>query len=215
MNSLIKEFSLKRLDYLNGFYIRQKSPRKLTELCIPYLVENNLITPKLKSQKTPSDIGFLGDSGIDFFDSFIINETKEEIDFDSLEKIISLYQERLKKLSEITELTEFFFKDKLEYPRGLLKWKNMSEEKEVKSSLDKLEKIVSKIHSEKWKKESIEEILLTESEKFKAGDRGYLLWPLRVSLTGKEASAGPFEVAEALGKEKTLKRIKEAKELFK
>ncbi len=227
MNSLIKEFSLekvqkggamfniKRLDYLNGFYIRQKSLRKLTELCIPYLVKNNLITPKLKSKKTPSDIGFLGDSGIDFFDSFIINKTKEEIDFDSLEKIISLHQERLKKLSEITELTEFFFKDKLEYPKDLLKWKNMSEEKEVKSSLDKLEKIVSKIHSEKWKKESIEEILLVESEKFKTGDRGYLLWPLRVSLTGKEASAGPFEVAEVLGREKTLKRIKEAKELFK
>jgi glutamyl/glutaminyl-tRNA synthetase len=46
----------------------------------------------------------------------------------------------------------------------------------------------------------------------KTGDRGELLWPLRVALTGKEASAGPFEIAEILGKEKTLQRIKEAKE---
>jgi len=37
-----------------------------------------------------------------------------------------------------------------------------------------------------------------------------LLWPLRVALTGKKTSAGPFEIAEILGKEKTLKRIKEA-----
>jgi hypothetical protein len=34
-------------------------------------------------------------------------------------------------------------------------------------------------------------------------------------LTGKEASAGPFEIAEILGKEKTLKRIKEAMKLIK
>ncbi|MCD6528244.1 hypothetical protein J7K44_01235, partial [bacterium] len=44
------------------------------------------------------------------------------------------------------------------------------------------------------------------------GDRGYLLWPFRVALSGKKASAGPFEIAEVLGKEKTIKRLKEAKE---
>jgi hypothetical protein len=36
-----------------------------------------------------------------------------------------------------------------------------------------------------------------------------------VALSGKEASAGPFEIADILGKEKTLKRIKEAKEIIK
>lgn len=53
--SLIKEFSLervqkggaifniKRLDFLNGFYIRQRSVEKLTELCLPYLIESGLI----------------------------------------------------------------------------------------------------------------------------------------------------------------------------
>ena len=44
------------------------------------------------------------------------------------------------------------------------------------------------------------------------GDRGKLLWPFRVALSGKKASAGPFEIAEILGKEKVLKRTKEAKE---
>lgn len=55
--SLIKEFSLekvqkgaaifniKRLDFLNSFYIRQKSLEKLTELCLPYLIERELIEP--------------------------------------------------------------------------------------------------------------------------------------------------------------------------
>jgi len=50
---------------------------------------------------------------------------------------------------------------------------------------------------------------MPEAEKM--GDRGYLLWPLRMALTGKEASAGPLEIAEILGKEKTIKRIKEAR----
>lgn len=53
--SLIKDFSLervqkggavfniKRLDFLNSFYIRQKSVEKLTEFCLPYLIERGLI----------------------------------------------------------------------------------------------------------------------------------------------------------------------------
>ena len=52
---------------------------------------------------------------------------------------------------------------------------------------------------------------MAESEKIT--DRGLLLWPLRVALTGKESSAPPFEIAEILGKEKTIKRLKEAKEI--
>jgi len=193
MNSLIKEFSLekvqkagavfniKKLDFLNGFYIRQRSPEKLTELCLPYLIEAG----------------------------FII---KEKADLEYLKKIISIYQERLKKLSEIVELTDFFFKEKLNYDKNLLRWKEMSD-KEIKDSLNKLEKLLSKVKLEDWNKTNLECVLLPESEKI--GDRGKLLWPLRVALTGKEASAGPFEIAEILGKEKTIKRIKEAKDLIK
>jgi nondiscriminating glutamyl-tRNA synthetase len=192
MASLVKEFSLenvqkagaifnvKKLDFLNGFYIRQRSPEKITELCLPYFIEAGLIT-------------------------------KEEMDIDFLQKIVSIYQERLKKISEIVELTDFFFKEKLIYDKNLLKWKEMPD-KEIKKSLDKSEKILSKIKIEGWDKENIERVLLSETER--TGNRGELLWPLRVALTGKEASASPFEIAEILGRDKTLKRIKEAKELF-
>lgn len=188
--SLVKEFSLekvqkggavfnlKRLDFLNGFYIRNKSIERLTQLCLPYLEEAGLIK---KDGALSEDVS----------------------------KMISLYQERLKKLSEIVELIDFFFKEKLEYDKDLLKWKEMSD-KETKENLDKSEKILSKIKNEEWNKENLGDLLLKEAEK--RMDRGELLWPLRVALTGKEASAGPFEVAEVLGREKTLKRLKEAKE---
>ncbi len=136
-----------------------------------------------------------------------IKTTGEVVDLDWLEKIISIYQERLKKLSEISQLTDFFFKDKLEYKKELLKWGEMSDE-EIMASLDKLEKILSKIDKANWQKENLEHLLISEAEKM--GDKGKLLWPLRVALTGKESSAPPFVIAEILGKEKTLKRIKEA-----
>jgi len=137
-----------------------------------------------------------------------IRETGEEISFEKLQKIILIYQERLKKLSEIKELTDFFFKKKLDYDKNVLKWDDMTD-KEISHSLGEAEKILSKIKPDEWKKENIEKALLEETEK--TGDRGRILWPLRVALSGKQASAGPFDIAHILGREKTLKRIRTAR----
>jgi len=229
LSSLTKEFSIervqkggavfniKRLDFLNGFYIRQRSIEKLTEMCLPYLIEAGLI----EEAGNPEPLKI----PLEEKRQFKIKESGEEISFETLEKIVSLYQERLKKLSEISELTDFFFKEKLEYDRGLLKWKDMTD-KEIEQSLDKSFKTLHKIREEEFRKENLEKILMPEAENFakeigKVGDlsaealakadKGYLLWPLRVALTGKSASAGPFDIAEILGREKTLKRIKEAR----
>mgnify|MGYP001582331201 CR=1 FL=1 len=191
LNELVKEFSLEkvqkagaifnvqRLDFINGIYIREKPIGKLTEVCLPYL-------PK-EAQNLPKK---------------------------TLEKIIEAYKLRIKKLSDITELTNFFFLDKLEYDKNLLKWKEMKNE-DVKEALLLCDTLLSKISEGKWNAKNLEKVLLTEAEKFnqKMGyelkNRGYLLWPLRVALSGKSASAGPFEIAEILGKEKTLSRIQQ------
>jgi len=216
MPSLIKEFSVeriqkggamfnvRRLDFLNGFYIRQKSPEKLTEICLPYLIEAGLIVPTFKSDQYPPAYG-----GMKITQTFKIPGTGEEVNFDYLQKVVVLYRERLKKLSEISELTDFFFQDRLEYEKELLSWKGMKSGG-VKDSLVRLEKIISGIKAEDFTKKNLEEKILTEAEKME--NKGYLLWPFRVALTGKQASAGPFEIAEVLGKEKALKRIREAKE---
>jgi glutamyl/glutaminyl-tRNA synthetase len=204
-------FNVKRLDFLNGFYIRQKSIERLIELCLPFLIEAGFIEKaKNNPGKNPHP------EELKLFEekkpSYKIKETGEIIGLDYLEKIVKIYQERLKKLSEIIELTDYFFKKKLEYNKGLLKWKEMTD-RDILISLEKLEKILSRIKEENWNKENLEISLMPEAEKI--GDRGELLWPFRVALTGKEASAGPFEIAEILGKEKTLKRIKEAKSSLK
>jgi len=223
LNALIKDFSLKKiqkapaifnptkLDFLNGFYIRQKPIEKLTDICLIYLINEKLIEPTFTTEQYPPAYG-----AREIKQNFRISETGEEINLSFLQKIVLIYQERLKKISEIAELTDFFFKDKLNYEKKLLQWKNMSD-KEIKSSFDKIIKVLSKVKDEDFNREILEKILLPEAEKFgeeigKVGDRGYLLWPFRVALTGKKATAGPFEIAEILGKKKVLKRIKEARE---
>jgi len=120
--SLIKEFSLekiqksgavfniKRLNYLNGFYIREKSLDKLTEMCIPYLIETGLIKPVLEEkERVPNLIGYFGK---EIVQKYIKQKTNEKIGFDYLKKIVKIYQERLKILSEISELTDFFLQEK-------------------------------------------------------------------------------------------------------
>jgi len=214
LNSLIQEFSLQRLQkspaifnlqkliWINGFYIRAKSVEKLTQLCLPYLIQEGLVEPYFDQTQYPPGYG-----GKELIQKFRIKETKEEITLEYIQKIVQLYQERLKVLSEIVSLTDFFFKKDIDYPEEILRWKNMTN-KEVKEVLDKTKKILKKIKEDNWTRENLKEVLVQQAEKM--GDRGKMLWPLRVALTGKKASAPPFEIAEILGKKKVLERIKKA-----
>ncbi len=194
MQQLIKEFSIdkvqkggavfnvQRLDFINGLYIREKPIEKLTELCVPYLKQAGLL---------------------------VVGQASEH----KLEKIVEVSRNRMKKLSEISELADFFFQDKLVYDKDLLQWKGAGDGA-TKESLQYSEKILSDVKD--WDIKILEEKLFSASEKFNLEksypekNKGYLLWPLRVALSGKENSPSPFEIADILGKEKTLKRIEDA-----
>ncbi len=124
-------------------------------------------------------------------------------------KMAELEQPRLKKLSEIGERADYFFRDP-EYDRELIRWKEMTDA-EIAASLERSRKIVTDIPESDFSVEKLQELFLKEIGK---GDKGILLWPLRVVLTGKKASPGPFEIMAILGKEKVLKRIEAAKIRF-
>lgn len=149
-------------------------------------------------------------------DQFVKNQYKilatgERVDFNFLKKIIGLEQTRMKKLSEISLLTKFFFEDKLDYYPKLLRWKKTDNQKIIEN-LSLAEEELKKIKKGNFSKENLEKILMKLTKETGIGE---LLWPLRATLSGQKASPGPFEIAEILGKEKTLKRIKEAKNKFK
>jgi glutamyl/glutaminyl-tRNA synthetase len=81
-------------------------------------------------------------------------------------------------------------------------------------SLNKTYSILCDVKDGSFGAEKLKQILMPEAEKFINSegkiDRGQLLWPMRVALSGKEKSPGPFEIAEILGKTETLKRIQKA-----
>jgi glutamyl/glutaminyl-tRNA synthetase len=184
------------LDFINGLYIREKSIEKLTELCIPYLIESGFIKEE--------DGGYKDREG-------------ESMTILHLQKIIQVSKTRMKKLSEISEFSDFFFQDKLVFDKNLLQWQQMTDG-ELIDSLSLSEKVLSEI--EKWELKEIEIKLLEASQKLNSEknypekNKGYLLWPLRVALSGKSFSPSPFEIAEILGKEKTLERIADAKSML-
>lgn len=132
-----------------------------------------------------------------------IDSRKQGLDY--IQKVIGLEQERLKKLAEIGELTAFMFTDELQYEPKLLIWKKLTPA-QVKTNLQTVFELLEKISEPEWNKKNIEQVIMSyiKTQEFKIGD---YLWPLRAALTGREASPGPFEVAEALGKEECLGRI--------
>lgn len=192
-------FDLKKLDSVNGQYIRKMELGELTELCIPYLINSKLIeeitNPKSqipnKSQITNSK-------------QYKIIASGEIVEFGWLKKVVALEQERMKKLSDISESTAYFFVDIPEYDSALLKWKKSTLEK-TRENLAEIAKILENLPEEKFKKADLEITLKPLMEKLGVGDT---LWPLRVALSGAKFSPNPFEIAEVLGKEKVLKRIK-------
>lgn len=108
-----------------------------------------------------------------------------------LQKIVEMEKDRLVTLSEIGERVIYFFQIP-DYPAELLKWKNMSYE-EIRDSLERSKKIIDQLKISNSKKE-IEKVFFAEIGE---NDKGNLLWPLRVALTGLKASPGPFEIIEA------------------
>ncbi len=189
MNRAAAIFNIEKLNWLNGHYIRQMDLSELTEKCLPYLVNANLV----------------GETGNG---EWKIVDTGESIIFDQLKKIISLEQERLIKLADLPELISFFFQKNLVYDKGILIWKKMTAG-EVAEHLSEVKKFLEKIAPADFTKSYLEENLKKLIEEKKLG-MGETLWPFRVALTGRKASPPPFEIAEILGKEKTIARIDQA-----
>lgn len=125
-------------------------------------------------------------------------------------RAIQTVQTRAKTLREIRESIDFYFADP-DYSPELLAWKQMSRE-ETRESLERAASIVEGIGEEEFTRKSLEDALLTEAAA--SGDRGSLLWPLRVALSGQKASPSPFEIAAVLGKKQTLERIERALEIL-
>ncbi len=124
-----------------------------------------------------------------------------------LKKALLLEQSRLKKLSEIGERVKYFFEEP-KYDPDLLIWKKSSKETILKN----LNILQSHLQTGDFSETGIKKFI--EASNLKTGE---VLWPLRVALSGLEASPGPFEIMDTFaalpnGKEIILKRVSQASE---
>ena len=119
---------------------------------------------------------------------------------------IALITERLEKLTDVQAFTYLWMEPI--YSKELLCWKD-SDFEQIKASLGASLGVLKDV-------EMTREAILAKLERLSVelGNKGLVFWPLRVALSGKEKSPGPVEIAIALGKEESLKRIQKAIEIL-
>jgi len=118
---------------------------------------------------------------------------------------LALERSRLRKVSDIGNDSAFLFRE-IVYGPELLAWKEMSAG-EVKASLERSQGIVAGMEGAMFDAGALEAAFLAA---IGAGDKGSVLWPLRVALSGKKTSPGPFAIMAILGKGETLRMISRA-----
>lgn len=128
-------------------------------------------------------------------------------------KIVTIEQPRLKKLSDIKESIDVFAADTLQYDPKMLVWKKMTPQLALERLTWTLGQ-VEKLPDEPWTLEQIDTTLKTAITQAELKN-GEVLWPLRVALSGREASPSPFELLWVLGKNKAISRIQDAISLLR
>ncbi len=167
-------FDREKLLWMNGYYIRQLSPADLHKMYLNWANKFNVTIPK------------------------------ELVDPVIGAKVLSLVQERIKKLSEVVDMTSYFF-SKPVVDITLLKSfaKSSSTEEIIQSYIDLYEQVID------WSVAELDkvshELLTVKSYKPKEA-----FMTLRIAVTGSVATPPLFDTLAALGKEETITRLKSA-----
>ncbi|MBI2624315.1 glutamate--tRNA ligase [Candidatus Parcubacteria bacterium] len=180
-------FNASRLDWFNAHYIRAMAADELVRHALPFLLSAGLLEERGGKCRSKA--------------------TGETVSAEFLAAIVTLEQSRMKRLAEIAPLTEFFFVDIPEYDAELMSWKGRGVA-ETRGALDAVRAVLEAIPAHEFSTAGLSEKLFVLAAE--RGDKGTVLWPLRVALTGREASPDPIAIAAILGKEKTLRRIEAA-----
>ncbi len=118
----------------------------------------------------------------------------EKYSKDYLLKVVQIEKERLKKLSEIGDRVKYFFSEPV-YEKELLVWRK-ADAQDAKIKLSQLMALFNTVEDIKLKDAKELEAFLKSYIAENKYDVGSVLWPLRVALSGLQASPGPFEIIE-------------------
>ncbi|MFC1500867.1 glutamate--tRNA ligase [Elusimicrobiota bacterium] len=168
-------FDLQKLLWMNGEYIRKKSAADLTEAFL------NWIEVAKQSEK--------------------IKGWNKKL----IEKTITLEQDKIKLLSEIPGLIDFFFTDNVEYLEEAVNkvFKKDTAQMVLEDGVGELKNISD------FSADSLEKFSRVFAEK-KGIKTGQVFHPLRVAVSGRTKGPSLFHMLEVLGKEKVVQRIENA-----
>lgn len=124
----------------------------------------------------------------------------------NLTKISELLQTRCEVLGEIPEMIDFL--DELpEYSIDMYVHKKMKTN--YANSLVSLEKVLPKFEQiQQWNFDAVQEACMGTVTELGVKN-GVVLWPVRTAVSGKQFTpGGAFEIAEIIGKDETVKRMK-------
>lgn len=132
-------------------------------------------------------------------------------DYD-LKKIAALVQSRIELFTDIKEHIDFF-EELPEYDTAMYTHKKMKTNEET--SLEVLKDMVPLLEAQEDFSNDALFALLKEYVEEKGVKVGYVMWPIRTAVSGKQNTpGGATELMEILGKEESLRRIQKGIELL-
>jgi len=133
-----------------------------------------------------------------------------------IKKIIPVIVERISKFGDIKTMVtngelDFFYKEPV-YQREKLIYKN-TEIQKIIINLEEVINVIKMTEENDFSKENIKIFLMEIANKLE--NRGEILHPMRMALSGLDKSPDPFILAEILGKKETINRLEKALEILK
>ena len=189
-------FNLEKLDWLNGLYLRKKTPLELAELSLD----------RLQKEKWFKETAY-GD--------LILEDLEKDntVEINEFLKFLACIQSRMKTLNDAPEMLQPFLLETLDYDAKLFINEKMKVDKTV--ALMALENSLESLSNlDEFTEESTQAALIELIAKMGVKN-GQVLWPLRIALSNETYSPGAFELLAVLGKVRSLKRIKEAIDTIK
>ncbi len=178
-------FDSEKLEWLNGIYIRSMEDDQLTDLLMPIL-------------EASQDDGGLPD------------EVTRPIDRSLVRKLAPVLKERVKLLTDATDLIDFLFIDEIDPDPAEMVGRRMDNDMVIRALQlsSELCRDVEPFTADKL------DVALRDLARESGMKAGQLFTPIRVAVTGKRVAPPLFETLEALGRERTLERLHAGSKAF-
>lgn len=125
-----------------------------------------------------------------------------------LDKIAELVKTRIETFPDICDLIDFF-EEVPEYDISMYTHKKMKTN--AQTSLEVLKEMLPRLEAQEDFSNDALYTLLVDFVKEKGCKNGYVMWPLRTAVSGKQMTpGGATEIMEIIGKEETIQRVQNA-----